>query len=1184
MSEDDAQLHSGQSAHRTGELPESAQINSANQNGIIYAVQNGNQTINQSGSVEPDPWVLPDDYLSQVNKGPIYTHRWQLVGRAQTMDTLVPFAQHDQGGIAFLVGRGGVGKTKIVTSLCEALRGTTSGVEVRLLDTRSVISPGAFRNLPSTSNLLVIVDDAHDSALPLGQIVSGVRSVNGSANVLLSLRPYGMTHARRALAQAGVHVSETTVVEIGDLEFQEALSLAGEILNEAGKFHAPRLAAAARDCPLLIVTGAALINGGALDPRRFEGDEQLHVELTGRLAEALTSYSAPEQVPQELLYALAAFQPVRLAEPEVRTSLEALTGLTFDLCAQHLTTLEHAGVVLSRNTAVRLVPDLLGDALLIRAARHHGTGLPTGYLARAMKAAQGSALTNLVVNAGRVDWQQQQGTDAGVLIEPLWEQIAAAFRTTDAREQVSILEIVAKVAFFQPRRALDLAAWAVENPCAPVTAEVGFGFAHTWTDTDVRHALASVLRAAAHHPSFLPQAATLLWGLGRDDSRLTPQHPSHPLRILEELAGYTRWGPTEYQRILVAQVERWLTRAPITPSIHQPLKVLAPLLATDGHDEMWTPATWSLSFRPYVLEPAPEVLDIRGQVLDLAFAELGNPQIERASAAISLVGDALGLPRGSFGLMVSDSMREPWIPHLVSVVDRLRRYIVEHVLPPAILVAVRTELHWLARYGPDDARRAAKDALHAIPASPENELARALHGGPTDPASFPEYSDWLAARDVLFSNVRNALVDWTDSQVVLCINSLFGEENRVFGADSGRARPFIWTLVTHRPSIGEAVCEQALATPDSSLTSLVSVALAAMGQAASGRAVLWGRTLMNSGNTQLTREAAHAFGIQRGRGDLVEDEADLLRELAAHGDSIVRRATRGAVRAIADQHKELAVELLTASPAVEVADLEEFARALAGPPFSPLGWSDLSEDQQGAFLTALTAVPSIEGYDIGRFLAELARTEPFTVVELLQSRVELYSHEQSAGYSPLPFAWHVSPPFRDHDDFTALLRQIRDWLAADPNSALRHYLGAKLFALVAGSYDARVVETIDEWLDDSDPVKIKVTAALVSKAPRTLVWDAEFVRRCLRAADRHGDASLNRMRNALHSAVITGMRSGTPGQPFPEDVEEHAKATELADRCAKASVEEQFYRDIAESALRRVQDESDDTPPDGRDW
>lgn len=1183
MSEDTEQDDSSPAVRRTGD-PAHEQVNSATDGSTIYAVQNGNQTIHHHAAAEPDPWMGPGDYLRQVNKGHVYTHRWRLVGRTQTMDSLVSFARTSQGRVALLVGRGGAGKTKILTSLCESLRDTEPAVEVRVLDTRSAIAPGAFRSLPSTGNLLVIVDDAHDSALPLGQIVSGVRSINGSAKVLLSLRPYGTAHARRALALAGVHVSETTVVDLGDLEFQDALLLAGEILNEAARFHAPRLAAAARDCPLLIVTGAALINGGVLDPRRFEGDEQLHVELTDRLAEALTSHSPSEQVPQELLCALAAFQPVRLAEPEVRAALESLTGLTFDLCAQHLATLEDAGVVLSHGTAVRLVPDLLGDALLIRTARHSGTGLSTGYLSRAMNAAQGSALANLVVNTGRVDWQQQQGTDAGALIEPLWERITAAFRTTEARERVSVLEIVAKVAFFQPRRALDLATWAMENPCAPVTAEVGFGLTHTWTDTDVRHALAPVLRAAAHHPKLLPQAATLLWRLGRDDSRPTPQHPSHPLRILEELASYTRWGPTEYQWILVAQVERWLARAPVTQSIHEPLKVLAPLLATDGHDEIWAPTTWSLSFRPYVLEPAPEVLDMRSQVLDLAFAELGHPQLERASAALSLVGEALGLPRGGFGLMVSDAMREQWIPHLVSIVDRLRRYIVEHVLPPAILVAVRSELHWLARYGPDDARRVTEDALRAIPTSPQNELARALHGGPTDPAAFPEYSDWLAARDVLFSNVRNALVDWTDNQVVLCINSSFSEENRVFGADSGRARPFIWTLVTHRPSIGEAVCEQALATPDSSLTSLVSVALAAMGQAATGRALHWGRTLMNSGNIELTREAAQAFGIQRGRGDLADDEADLLRELASHGDSIVRRAARGAVHTIADQHKDLAVELLTASPAVEVADLEEFARALAGPPYSPLGWSDLSEDQQRAFLTGLTSAPSIEGYDIGRFLAELARTEPFAVVELLQSRVESYSHDHSAGYSPLPFTWHVSPPFRDRDDFTALLRQIRDWLATDPDSALRRYLGAKLFALVAGPYDARVVETIDEWLDASDPVKIKVTAALVSNAPRTLIWDTEFVRRCLRAADRHGDADLNRMRSALHSAVITGMRSGTPGQPYPEDVEEHAKATKLADGCAKASVEEQFYRDVAESALRRVQDESDEAPPDGRDW
>ncbi|MGQ4389323.1 hypothetical protein [Streptomyces sp. SAS_270] len=1140
--------------------------------------------IQQNGPAEPDPWMKPDDYLRQVNQGSVYTHHWQLVGRTQTMDSLVPFATNEQGGVALLIGRGGVGKTKIVTALCEALREAEPAVEVRVLGPGSAIGPGSFRDLPSTGSLLVIVDDAHDNTLPLEKIVSGIRSANGSANVLLSLRPYGVAHARRALAQAGLHASEATTVEIGDLEFDDALSLASEILDEAVRLHAPRLATAARDCPLLIVTGAALINSGALDPRRFEGAEQLHLELTDRLAEALTTDPASVQVPQDLLSALAAFQPVRLAEPEVRTSLEALTGLPFDVCAQHLATLEGAGVVLSHGTTVRLVPDLLGDALLVKAARHSGTGLPTGYLARAMEASQGSALANLVVNTGRVEWQQQQGTSTGGLIEPLWEQITAAFHAADARERVSLLEVVAKVAFFQPRRAIDLATWAVDNPCDPVTAEVGFGLAHTWTDTDVRYALAPVLQAAARSLEFLPQAAALLWRLGRDDSRPLPQHPSHPLRILAELADYTRWGPTEYQQILVSQVERWLARAPATPFVHQPLSVLSPVLTAEGHDELWTPTTWTLTFHPYVLTPTREVLDMRGAALDLAFEELGHPQLERASAARSLIGNAISLPLGAFGLTVTDAICQPWIPHLASTVDRLHRDIVEHALPPAILVAVRTELRWLAQHGPDGLRRPAEDLLSAIPTSPDNELARALHGGPADPAVYSAVSDSRAAQDALFSNVMGALADWTDDTIAARVDVLLSENDRVFSTDSGRARSFIWTLVTHRPSVGEAICGQAIAAPECSLAPLVSVTLAAMGHVAGDRAVYWGRRLMGSENTELTREVAHAFGHQRGRGDLLDGEADLLRELAIHGDTIVRRATLGAVHVIAAQHKDLAVELLTASPAMETADLEAFAMAVAGAPYSPLSWSDLSNDQQEEFLTALTTAPSIDGYEIGRFLAELARTEPLAVVELLEARAESSLRQATGTHSALPFRWHVTPLFHDHDEFPDLLRQIRDWIAADPESARRHYLGAHLFELVAGPYDARVTAVIDEYLDDSDPAKIRVAAAMLSKAPRTLVWDVGFVRRCLRAADRHGDASLKSMRGALYDACMSGMRWGTPGEPHPEDIEQQAKATELADGCARGNVEEQFYRDLAHAALDRMRDETDELPPDGRDW
>jgi hypothetical protein len=1162
--------------------PALAQTNLAEAGSTVYAVQNGDQTVNNFfGATEPSPWAEPEEYLHRVNRGSIYTHRWKLVGRAVVMQSLLSFARQEQGRVALLVGRGGVGKTKVLTSLCESLNEAQSPVEVRVLDRDSSLGLDAFNRLPSTGKLLVIVDDAHNETLPIGKIIAGVQGINPAANVMLSLRPYGVAHARRALAQASTHTNEALVVEIGDLEFDDALSLAGEILEDAARGYAPRLAKAARDCPLLIVTGAALINNGSLDPRGFEGDEQLHLELTDRLAEALTADSASEQVRQDLLCALAAFQPVHLEEPEVRASLEAMTDLAFDLCVPHLMALEDAGVLLRHGDAVRVVPDLLGDALLVRAACHSSTGLLTGYLNRAMDAAQGSALANLVVNAGRVDWQQQ-AKGSGGLVEPVWAQIAETFRAADASQRVRILEVLAKVAFFQPRRTLDLASWAVKNPCEPVTLDVGFGLKHTYTDTDVLRSLARVLQATAYHSDHLPEAAALLWTLGRDDTRPTPQNPQHPLRILAEVASFTRLGPTDRQWILMAQVERWLGRACAVPSTHQPLSVLAPLLATEGQDEVWTASDWTLTFRPYVLLPAPEVLAMREAVLDLAFEELGRPELERASAAVSIIGEALNLPRGGFGLTVTVEMCQPWIPHLASTLDRLHRYIVANFLPPAILIAVRVELRWLAQYGPEELRQPALAVLGAIPMTLDNEFSRALHGGPSDPAESSGIADWYRKRDVLFANIGAALDLWGEEEIAARIDSLIAEDRRVFGADDGRARPFILTLVSNRPSVGEALCERAKSAPASVLVSLVSITLIALGRVAGDRAIHWGRVLLRGGNVQLAREVAHAFGIQRGSTDLLTGEADLLRTLAAHEDSVVRMAALGALRSLAAQHKDLAIELLTASPAEQGAGVDEFALALSGPPYGLLTWSDLSMDQQKSFLDVLVAAPKLDSYEVGQFLAVLTREEPLSVIKLLERRVEAKSN--TTDYYPLPYAWQVTPPFREHEDFPALLRQIREWLSVGQDSAWKNYLGGNVFALVAGPFDGQVIEVIDEYLSEPDPAKMEVVAAILHKAPRELVWNSDFVRRCLRAADRAGDESLRRVRSSLHSAVISGVRSTSPGQPYPEDIEQQAKATDLADNCRKGTVEEFFYRALAESAQERIRREGHEDPPDDRAW
>jgi len=75
------------------------------------------------------------------------------------------------------------------------------------------------------------------------------------------------------------------------------------------------------------------------------------------------------------------------------------------------------------------------------------------------------------------------------------------------------------------------------------------------------------------------------------------------------------------------------------------------------------------------------------------------------------------------------------------------------------------------------------------------------------------------------------------------------------------------------------------------------------------------------------------------------------------------------------------------------------------------------------------------------------------------------------------------------------------------------------------------------------------------------------------------------MMGALWSATISGVRSGTPGEPFPETIEQRDRSRAIAKDLPAGSIERRFYADMAKSAERDVQREiEDDLPSDGRSW
>lgn len=216
-------------------------------------------------------------------------------------------------------------------------------------------------------------------------------------------------------------------------------------------------------------------------------------------------------------------------------------------------------------------------------------------------------------------------------------------------------------------------------------------------------------------------------------------------------------------------------------------------------------------------------------------------------------------------------------------------------------------------------------------------------------------------------------------------------------------------------------------------------------------------------------------------------------------------------------------------------------------------------------------VPELEDYDVEHFLAAAAAIIPDVVVRLLVSRIEHAHENDREGFKPLPF--HRIPIKRDflvgHAGYEQLLREIRD--ALRPKSWQRQEWVPGLFRTVAQLDDARTLRVLGEWVDSGDAEKVEDVAQLLAKAPPSFVFDhADFVARLLEAAMIGGVETEKRVRSNLTEPLISQLRSGGGGEPFPQDVALRDRAREAAVRFTAGSPAARFYRDIERYAEGQI--------------
>jgi transcriptional regulator with XRE-family HTH domain len=1133
------------------------------------------------------PWRTAEEYY-RSSPHTLLDHRQALVGRAKLVDDVITWVNDPEGTeIGLIIGRGGIGKSKLLWEM--ACRTESADLHVRFLAVGQQPVGDDFDHLPRRGSLVVVLDDAHGTSRVAG-ITSQLWQSRPGAKVLLATRPYGKVELEAEIWRLNQAPRTTTEWELDDLSHAEAAELVAGLISRPP--HDPftqQLAAVSRDCPFIAVVAADLYRNGELKGRTFASDAALRRDVFRRFADHLTGPSAGLDAAERrsVLAALAVFQPVRLDDPDFEAALGELTGITsWDAVNGRIRELEDAGLVLRRgSTSVRVIPDMFADVLVANAAYDDRSGLQTSFLGRAQQAASGAALQHLLVNSSRIDWQVHDGGPGRTaVVDGLWAALRARLLST-FDEQLELLKLASRIAYFQPDLALQLvddilAADEDEDDSTPVDP-----LKRRWASTraDVVHATVPVLQNIAYRLEFLRPALDRLWALTADDLRPANQHPKHPLRVLQSIADLRTGKPFAYIDAVIDAATDWLT----TPSRLSPFDVVEPILAVEGADEVHSDMT--LTFYSFRIDPVL-MRPVRQRVVDLAFTQACSSDIASAVRAIKTLEQAIRGPIGLYNREPTDDERDSWAAEFLPIIGRLGQLGADPDRDPAIRLAVRQALDWHAARSNTATRQAAQTALASLAVTVEDNLAACLQAGWHLTAMQSGLSFEEAEREQReeFRRVAAAISEGRNDQEILDRLENRLRIQRLASERVDEAGRFIGEFLTGRPSAAALLCQRALADELPELANFTGIAIGSLASGGDADAIALASSMLATDNNKLRWGAASGMSWNRsGRVGLLPGEDNVLARMAAHDNADVRAMAGRAAFVIALSDTAAALDLLTKSEfrgsrRVAASTLSGFL--LEG----PLNWSDTSPLLRTSLLHQLVDLGSIDAYEIKAALGELSLVDPLPVTHLLMKRIDRQTSLQSLDYEALPYHWDPALRIQQTAELAQCLAEVRDWMTRRGLDRPRYHLQddcVELYQLVAGDWNDQALATLTDFGDTPTEATLITAARLLAHAPVTVLFtQAPLVAHLLHQAQTLGKDSTEQVMQAL--LTTNGVITRWVGDPSESETQELEQARWITENLPRGSVERRFFERLVHRIEVRLSWTMDRPIPqhDGREW
>jgi hypothetical protein len=805
--------------------------------------------------------------------------------------------------------------------------------------------------------------------------------------------------------------------------------------------------------------------------------------------------------------------------------------------------LNDAGVLFKRGGQYRLSPDLLADYIIEDACIGPG-GVSTGYAERVFDAASERHAGNVLLNLGRLDWRlSNRDPGNSRLLDGVWSKLNPTRDYSDPH-----IEAVAKVAYFQPARSLRFAEQLSRE-------------GHFLRD------LPKIIKYAAYSFEHLPEACELLWELGKDDKRELHQHPDHAIRILSELAAVEPNKPIEYNKVVVDFGLSLMARNDVWGHCYSPLDILKGALRGDGHTTEAKGATIAWT-RFSVRHEA--VAELRRRIVDAAISTLTLHDISRALAVARFVGDALRYP-----MDIDPKVRPDWAAEFVGTLNKLQAVLTQHTIDPLVLIALGHAVSWHAHYGDEPTKPLASKLLASLPNSLEFRTTLALIDGHgyllRRLDDLEQQSQWNNELDRLIDDLiaaypdTNALRKYIDERLA-----------HIEASDNSRgSSPFLFVNRLVKASIGLArsIIEHALTELQSGTRRFVGFSLATLMVHNRPEADAFTTRMLRIGSFDLMAAIGNAYSCF----DLTEDKVrqedlSILQQLLGSNYEIVVLNALAAIRNIAKIDQRLAIRLLLFTNVITPRIADDMFMLFAGN--ETLSIYSLAGDDVVAFLAKLKPLADIDGFWVAYFLAAASKAHGMRIASFLMDRIDYAADSDKWEFRPSIYGAHgpdVRYKFRESPEFGQILTKVSNWMKSRPDNYMFNSCAADLFETMFAPFDDGLIALLQDWIDRATLDDIHAVSLVLKKSSHGFVFaQRPFVERFLARVQEYGKKELDNAISALWSAEALGLRSGVPGQPFPEDLRMKAEAEKALKELPRFSPAYRLYEIILKTAEANI--------------